>query len=74
MLLWKKPDDTVFQYVIYRAKDDEKLLPLKSIENPDNLIFNDSRVSLNTKYRYSIKYINQSGIHSIPVIIEVVYQ
>jgi fibronectin type 3 domain-containing protein len=71
---WKKPDDTVFQYVIYRAKDDEKLLPLKSIENPDNLIFNDSRVSLNTKYRYSIKYINQSGIHSIPVIIEVVYQ
>lgn len=71
---WKKPDDTVFQYVIYRAKDDEKLLPLKSIENPDNFIFNDSRVSLNTKYRYSIKYINQSGIHSIPVIIEVVYQ
>lgn len=73
-ICWSKPDDIVYQYVIYRSKDNEKLLPLKYIENSDITNFNDFRVSLNTKYRYSIKYINQSGIHSIPIVLDVIYQ
>jgi len=74
LLSWDRPKDDLFSYKIYRAKLDGKLLPLKTIRDVNQLSFEDKNVMINNKYTYSIKYVNQEGIHSIPVKVEIIYQ
>ena len=73
-LSWEKPIDEVYAFKLYRAKLDGKLLPLKTIKDISQLNYEDRNVTINTKYTYSLKYINQEGIHSIPVKLEIIYQ
>lgn len=72
-LSWQKPNDKVYSYVIYRAKKGEKLLPLKTITNHIDF-FIDKNVNINNSYTYSVKYINENGIHSLPVQVTIIYQ
>jgi len=74
VLSWDKPQAEIYSYQIYRGKGDEKILPLKTLRNIDQNMYEDSNVRLNNKYVYTIKYVNQSGIHSIPAKIEIIYQ
>lgn len=73
-LSWQKPNDDVYSYQIFRGKEGGKILSLKTIANPDQNNYSDSTVKINNKYTYTVKYVNQSGIHSIPARIEIVYQ
>ncbi|MFT6282609.1 MAG: hypothetical protein ACJA0U_002746 [Salibacteraceae bacterium] len=73
-LTWTAPKDEVFSYQINRGKGDEKPIHLKTVKDSSILTYEDKSVRINTKYSYTLKYINQEGIHSIPAKIEVVYQ
>jgi len=73
-LSWDKPQDDVYSYKIFRGKSGEKVLSLKTISDPDQITYKDKSVKINNKYIYTVKYINQSGIHSIPAKVEVIYQ
>lgn len=78
ILTWEKPkNQKVYSYSIYRTSSigdfSEKLLPLKDLFNGE-LSYTDKNVRINKKYRYSIKYITEDGIHSLPVNIDLIYQ
>ena len=73
-LTWDKPKDEIFSYQIFRAKSEGKILPLKTIHSVDETYYEDRNIHLNNQYIYTINYVNESGIHSIPARIEVVYQ
>lgn len=70
---WKAPQEEVFTYQLFRSKNDGKLGLIKTIDNPKELQFIDKHLSIGTKYTYSIKYVNQQGIHSLPISGEVIY-
>lgn len=70
---WNAPQEEVYSYQIFRAKNDGKLGLLKTITNPKELNYIDKQLSIGTKYTYSIKYINKEGIHSLPAKMDVVY-
>ncbi len=71
-LVWKAPKDEVFSYQIFRAKNDGTLRLFKTID-PKELQYTDKQLSIGTKYTYSIKYVNQQGIHSLPAKQEIIY-
>lgn len=78
ILTWEKPkNQKVYSYSLYRTSPQggfsEKLLPLKDLFDGE-LSYTDKSIRVNTKYRYSIKYITEQGIHSLPVKIDVIYQ
>jgi fibronectin type 3 domain-containing protein len=72
-LSWEKPKDKIYSYQIFRSKEGEKLRQLKTITDSSIISFTDKNVRINNKYNYSIKYVNQDGIHSIPAKAVVVY-
>ncbi len=72
-LSWDIPNDKVYSYQIFRTKEGGKLNQLKTINNPSTASFTDKNVRINNKYIYSIKYVNQDGIHSIPAKSVVIY-
>jgi hypothetical protein len=74
VLSWDKPKDQVYSYQIFRAKENGKLSHLKTITNGSITSLEDKNVRINNKYIYSVKYINQDGIHSIPAKDSVIYQ
>lgn len=74
VLSWEQPRDSVFSYQISRAKEGGKLRYLKTLSDAEVTTFSDKNVSINNKYFYSIKYINQDGIHSTPAKGSVIYQ
>ena len=74
VLCWDKPKAEIYSYQIYRAKGDGKMLPLKTLMDANQNTYKDNNVRLNNKYVYTVKYVNQSGIHSIPSKIEIIYQ
>lgn len=71
-LKWNAPQDEVFSYQLFRAKNGEKLALIATLD-PKELQFIDKQLSIGSKYTYSIKYINQDGIHSLPVSAEIIY-
>ncbi len=71
-LSWKAPQEEVYSYQLFRGKNDGKLRLIKTLE-PSELQFIDKQLSIGTKYTYSIKYINQEGIHSLPTTNELIY-
>lgn len=73
-LTWPAPKDDIYSYQINRGKGDDKPIHLKTIKDGSILMFEDKSVRINTKYSYTLKYINQEGIHSIPEKVEVIYQ
>ena len=74
VLSWDQPRDKVYSYQIFRAKEGGKLRQLKTISDAAVTVYRDKNVSINNKYIYSVKYINQDGIHSIPSRGSVIYQ
>jgi hypothetical protein len=70
---WKVPPEDVFSYQLYRSRNDGKLGLIKTINDPKELQFTDKQLSIGTKYTYSINYVNQQGIHSLPASGEVIY-
>ena len=74
VLSWERPRDRVFSYQISRAKEGGKLRYLKTLSDAEVTTFSDKNVSINNKYLYSVKYINQDGIHSITAKGSVIYQ
>lgn len=74
VLKWLQPRDGVYSYQIFRGKTKESLLQLKTITDGSVTQFEDKNVRINNKYVYSIKYVNNDGIHSIPTKVEVIYQ
>lgn len=74
VLSWEAPDDDVFSYQIFRGKEGEKVLPLKTLSGDGVFRFEDRNVRINNKYVYTVKYVNLEGIHSLVVGVEVVYQ
>lgn len=73
-LSWDIPKDDIYSFKIYRGKPEQKLLPLKTINDKGVNTFSDKTVKINNKYIYTIKYINKDGIHSMPAKVEVIYQ
>jgi hypothetical protein len=71
-LSWNAPDDEVYSYQLFRAKNDGKLGLIETID-PSKKNYIDKRLSIGNKYTYSIKYVNQDGIHSIPSTTEIIY-
>lgn len=71
-IVWQAPNDEVFSYQLFRSKNNGKLGLYKTLE-PNDVQFIDKQLSIGTKYTYSIKYINQEGIHSLPVTTEIIY-
>ncbi len=71
-LAWQAPQDEVFSYQLFRAKNDGKLRLYKTLD-PSEVQFIDKQLSIGTKYTYSIKYINQQGIHSLPAQTQTIY-
>lgn len=71
-LTWNAPDDEVYSYQIFRAKNNGKLGLFQTLE-PTEKSYIDKRLSIGTKYTYSIKYVNQDGIHSLPTQTEIIY-
>jgi hypothetical protein len=69
---WEAPKEDVFSYQLFRAKNDGKLGLFKTLD-PDQTQFTDKQLSIGTKYTYSIKYINQEGIHSLPSKAQIIY-
>ena len=74
VLSWDRPKDEVYSYQIFRTKEGGKLRQLKTISDAAVTSLKDKNVSINNKYIYSVKYINQDGIHSIPAKGSVIYQ
>lgn len=72
-LSWNAPQEAVFSYQIFRSKNAGKLTLIKTLSDPKQLQYIDNQLSIGTQYQYSIKYINQEGIHSLPVSQEVIY-
>lgn len=71
-LSWKAPQEKVYTYQVFRAKGDDKLILYKTLE-PSELNLIDKQLSIGTKYTYSIKYVNQDGIHSLPARTQTIY-
>ena len=71
-LSWKAPQEKVYTYQVFRAKGDAKLILYKTLE-PSELQLIDKQLSIGTKYTYSIKYVNQDGIHSLPARTQTIY-
>lgn len=73
-LSWIQPSEEVYSYQIYRSTNDGKAVLIKTIEDFRILSFNDNRINIGNKYTYYIKYVLQSGVHSLPSKrIEVIY-
>lgn len=72
VLSWDAPNDKVYFYQLFRAKNDGSLKLYKTLEST-NTEFTDKQLSIGTKYSYSIKYINQDGIHSLPSTTQIIY-
>ena len=73
VLSWEAPKEAVYSYKIMRAKDDGKLTYIKSISDPYTLTYVDKNVKAGRKYIYSINYMTEQGIQSIPAKHEVIY-
>lgn len=73
VLSWEAPKEAVFSYKIMRAKDDGKLTYIKSISDPSVLTYIDKNVNAGRKYTYSINYMTEEGIQSIPAKQEIIY-
>lgn len=71
-LKWIAPQDEVFSYQLFRSKNNGKMGLYKTLE-PSEVQFIDKQLSIGTQYTYSIKYINQKGIHSLPANAQVIY-
>jgi len=71
-LTWKAPQEDVFSYQLFRSKNDGKLGLYKTLD-PSEVQYIDTQLSIGSKYTYSIKYINQKGIHSLPANAQVIY-
>jgi len=65
-LSWIQPSGEVYSYQIYRSTNDGKAVLIKTIEDSRTLSFTDHRISIGNTYSYFIKYILQSGVHSLP--------
>ena len=73
-LTWSPPAGELFSYQIYKANGEGKLTLLKTIEDPSVTSFEDKQVSSGKIYKYAVKYVLKSGIHSLPtVVIEVAF-
>jgi fibronectin type 3 domain-containing protein len=71
-LSWNAPQDEVYAYQLFRAKNDGSLRLYKTLD-PTHVEFIDTQLSIGTKYTYSIKYVNQNGIHSLPSVNQVIF-
>lgn len=63
-LAWKRPEGSVYRYLVYRAKGDNDLSLYTSIPGNNN-VFKDENVQINTRYRYSIKTVFVDGSQSV---------
>jgi fibronectin type 3 domain-containing protein len=63
-LAWKKPEGTVYRYLIYRANGEAGLTLYKSIPGVSE-IFTDTELKVNTRYQYSIKVVYANGSQSV---------
>lgn len=71
-LTWVAPKEDVFSYQLFRSKNNGKLGLYKTLD-PSEVHYIDTQLSIGTRYTYSIKYINQKGIHSLPANAQVIY-
>jgi uncharacterized protein len=62
-LAWKKPEGTIYRYLIYRANGAAGLTLYKSIPGASE-IFTDAELKVNTRYQYSIKVVYADGSQS----------
>lgn len=62
-LAWKKPADSVYRYLIYRAKGENELTLFKSIPGNSDT-FTDNELQINNQYRYCVKVIFTDGSQS----------
>lgn len=73
-ITWESPVEKVFSYQIYKQDKNGKFTLIKTLESPEKLVFQDRVVSIGNPYRYYVKYITSTGIHSLPSKeVEVVY-
>jgi len=73
-LTWTMPNEKVYSYQIYRATGDGKSILIKTIEDGTSTTFTDRQINIGNQYKYYVKYILQSGIHSLPSKrVEVIY-
>lgn len=63
-LKWEKPNEKVYQYHVYRAKNNEPFILLKTI-GPDKELYNDTDLNINNVYQYKVKAVFESGVHSL---------
>lgn len=66
LLTWQAPVGEVFSYQIYRTSGDGKPVLFKTIEDGQLIQYSDPTTVSGNTYRYSVKYILRSGIHSLP--------
>jgi len=65
-LSWTPPTEEVYSYQIYRTTGDSKPILIKTIEDSKSTSFTDRQINIGNQYKYYVKYILQSGIHSLP--------
>jgi hypothetical protein len=62
-LNWSAPKEPVFSYRIYRSKNNEPPILLKTIDGKNHAYF-DKDLNQNNVYSYTLEAIFISGIHS----------
>ncbi len=65
-LNWQKPNEEIFNYQIYKSNKNGGFDLIKTLESPTELIFIDKNIRIGRQYKYYIKYITKTGIHSLP--------
>lgn len=62
-LSWAAPNDPVFSYRIYRSKNNEPPILLKTLKS-EMVFYNDKDLNQNNIYSYTLEAIFMSGVHS----------
>jgi uncharacterized protein len=60
-LTWDKPQEAVFQYVIYRSKKGESMQLYKTLSGSSATLFTDKKIAAGNTYQYRVKAILVSG-------------
>ena len=61
---WDKPANPVFQYFIYRKKNDGRFELIKTLEGT-NLSYVDNQLTISSKYEYYVQYQSMDGFRSL---------